>query len=69
MCYWFLDHGRCGEQFPSAKKEFLFISDEFVTTDNSYYRSLKKSCQDKPPSPKEWPQDEDFSESDYSSEN
>ena len=51
MCLWWLDHGRCGEDFPNAKNEFLFISDDFVT--NSISASAKAECNNRQPSPKE----------------
>ena len=50
MCYWYLDHGRCGHDFPRSKNEFLFIPDDFVTHPSS--ASAKKRCLQRPPSPK-----------------
>ena len=67
MCLWFLDHGRCGEDFPKSKNEFLFISDDFVTHPSS--KSQKEECKNRRPSPREVQPDmvygDDYSSSDY----
>ena len=68
MCYWFLDHGRCGEDFPKYKKEYLFIPDELVTTDNLYSKSQKQRCLERSPSSKESRSDDNFSYYEYPEE-
>ena len=58
MCNWFLNHGRCGEDFPKLRREYSFIPDE--ATDNSYSKLEKKRCLERSPSPKQSRSDDSF---------
>ena len=51
MCNWFLNHGRCGEDFPKLRREYLFIPDE--ATDDPYSKLEKKRCLERSASPKQ----------------
>ena len=51
LCLWLMDHGRCGEDFPTAHNQYFFIRDNVVTAANS--KTEKDECNSKPPSPKD----------------
>ena len=61
MCFWYMDHGRCGDSFPQAKNEFLFISDDFVT--NPVDRRAKQECLNRKPAPLEQQINDNFYDS------
>jgi len=50
MCFWLLDHGRCGEDFPTAHNQYMFIRDDVVTP--ASIKTEKDECNARRPSPK-----------------
>ena len=61
MCYWLLDHGRCGQHFPASHNQYMFIRDDVVTPLS--VKPDKDECNARRPSPKN--DDSDVIEYDY----
>jgi len=50
MCFWLLDHGRCGQDFPAAHNQYMFIRDDVVTP--ASIKTDKDECNARQPSPR-----------------
>jgi hypothetical protein len=46
MCKWYYDHGRCGEAFPTATNQFVFISEDL--TYHSDIKEKRDACLKRP---------------------